>query len=87
MNLRVAAILSAATVASSLAAALPARADYIRCVTPWACERVSDRPMPREVRVLYAANQHWQPWYGRGDDVRPYSRFDVEAVRLMTRMR
>ncbi|GJD62371.1 hypothetical protein [Methylobacterium frigidaeris] len=86
MSLRVAAILSAATVASSLATALPAQADYVRCAAPWACERVSDRQMQRELRVLYAANHQWQPWYGRGYDARPYSRFDVEALRLMTRM-
>ncbi|TGE01270.1 hypothetical protein [Methylobacterium nonmethylotrophicum] len=86
MNLRVAAILSSAAVATSLAASLPARADYVRCATPWSCERVSERPVHREFRPLYAANHHWQPWYDYGYGARPYTRFDVEALRLMSRM-
>ncbi|KMO40800.1 hypothetical protein VQ02_06980 [Methylobacterium variabile] len=86
MSLRVAAILSVATLATSLASALPAQADYVRCATPWSCERVSDRQMHREMRALYAANTHWQPWYVDTYGARPYSRFDVEALRLMTRM-
>ncbi|RVU14949.1 hypothetical protein [Methylobacterium oryzihabitans] len=84
MILRVAATLSAATVAMFSTAAVPARADYVLCATPWSCERVSERPAYRDLRELHAANHQWQAW--NGDGPRPYTRFDIEALRLMTRM-
>ncbi|GJD53955.1 hypothetical protein OPKNFCMD_6735 [Methylobacterium crusticola] len=81
MSLRFAAILSAAALGLPLATALPAQAEYVRCqgYEPLSCERVVT---PREARMVYAEN-HWQPWVVAQ---RPYTRFDIEALRLMTRM-
>jgi hypothetical protein len=87
MTLRVATTLSALALAAPLAAAAPAEASPCRSLSPvYGCTFVT----PREARMIRVAMAEawsgpsaWQRWTPAP---RPFTRFDVEGVRLMTRM-
>ncbi|ACL56331.1 hypothetical protein [Methylobacterium nodulans] len=88
MTVRVATILSALALAAPLAAAAPAQASPCRGLSPEGCARVSLLRETRRTQLAFAdevyAPYAWRRWVPA--EARPFTRFDIEGIRLMTRM-
>lgn len=85
---RVATILSALALTAPLAAAAPAQAAPDRGLSPEPSAWVSPRET-RAIRVALADGRYapaaWYPWTPVAE-ARPFTRFDIEGIRLLTRM-
>ncbi|ACA15463.1 hypothetical protein M446_0914 [Methylobacterium sp. 4-46] len=91
MTLRAAPVLSALALVAPLAAALPAEASPCRGLSPEECAFVHPRA-ERRMQLAFA-DEVFAPspaapagWRALAPGVRPFTRFDIEGLRLMTRM-
>ncbi|MGY2051587.1 hypothetical protein [Methylobacterium sp. JK268] len=89
MTLRAAPVLAALVLAAPFAAALPAQASPCRGLTPEECAWVAPR-VSHPYRVAFADEVFGPvavaPYGWRAYGPRPFTRFDIEGLRLMTRM-